>query len=77
MLAADDGHTLEHELGVKSKLHREQLTRALKRVILGIGKPPSSPQVLSFTLTLTATFSRSLYASSLHACARAGEHEQD
>lgn len=45
MLVADNGATLESDLGVKSKLHREQLMRALKRVILGIGAPPSTPKV--------------------------------
>ena len=48
LLASDGGHTLEHELGVKSNLHQEQLTRALKRVILGIGTPPSPPQVIEY-----------------------------
>ena len=45
MLVADGGVTLETDLGVKSKLHREQITRALKRVILGIGATPTSPRV--------------------------------
>lgn len=45
MLVADGGVTLETDLGVKSKLHKEQLTRALKRVILGIGTNPGPPRV--------------------------------
>ena len=48
MLVSDGGRTLENDLGVKSKLHREQLIRAFKRVILGIGTPPSAPQVHNF-----------------------------
>lgn len=31
---------------IKSALHRQQLTRAMKRVILGLGTAPSSPQNL-------------------------------
>ena len=46
VLVADGGRILEHELGVKSKLHREQLIRAFKRVILGIGTAPSPPKVV-------------------------------
>ncbi len=31
---------------IKSALHRQQLTRAMKRVILGLGTAPSAPQNL-------------------------------
>jgi hypothetical protein len=37
---------LESELGVSSRLHQQQILRGLKRVILGLGRPPSPPQSL-------------------------------
>ena len=33
-------------LQISSKLHRQQLVRAMKRVILGLGAVPSSPRDL-------------------------------
>jgi len=44
-LVADGGEVLRSDLGVTSKLHHEQLVRALKRVMLGIGTPPFPPLV--------------------------------
>lgn len=44
-LIANSGELLESELGVKSRLHREKLIRAMKLIILGIGTPPSQPEV--------------------------------
>ncbi|KAK9834335.1 hypothetical protein WJX81_008044 [Elliptochloris bilobata] len=43
-LVNDGGATLEKDLGVASKLHQQQLTRAIKRVILGLGATPSAPR---------------------------------
>lgn len=45
-LVADGGELLETELGVKSKLHREQIIRAMKRLLLGLGVTPSVPEVM-------------------------------
>ncbi|CAL8461872.1 g1403 [Coccomyxa elongata] len=42
----DGGESLKNDLGIKSALHRQQLTRAMKRVILGLGTAPSAPQNL-------------------------------
>lgn len=44
-LIADGGEPLYTELGIKSKLHREQIVRAVKRLLLGLGDLPSKPQV--------------------------------
>ena len=45
-LIANGGELLDTELGIKSKLHREQIARAMKRLLLGIGELPSGPQVM-------------------------------
>eukprot|EP00898_Chlorokybus_atmophyticus_P002875 jgi/Chlat1/3589/Chrsp234S03579 len=46
-LLAQDGAALDRDLGVTSRLHREQLLRALKMQVLGIGKAPSEPSQLA------------------------------
>ncbi|KAK9814892.1 hypothetical protein WJX73_001518 [Symbiochloris irregularis] len=45
-MVSDDGQTLENDLGVVSKLHRQQIIRAIKRLMLGLGQAPSAPQGL-------------------------------
>ena len=50
-LIADGGELLKSELGVKSVLHREQIIRAMKRLVLGLGSVPSKAEVrLPFAL---------------------------
>eukprot|EP00210_Caulerpa_lentillifera_P005334 g5097.t1 len=44
LLVNDDGVILENELKILSKLHRNQIIRGLKRLILGLGEIPSTPQ---------------------------------
>ena len=45
LLVNDGGATLRDELGVSSNLHRQQILRGIRRIILGMGQPPSVPQV--------------------------------
>ena len=45
LLVNDGGATLRDELGVTSNLHRQQILRGIRRIILGMGQPPSAPQV--------------------------------
>jgi len=45
LLVNDDGVILEEELKISSRLHRNQIIRGLKRLILGLGQIPSSPSV--------------------------------
>ena len=47
LLVNDGGATLRDELGVTSNLHRQQILRGIRRIILGMGQPPSAPQVVS------------------------------
>jgi hypothetical protein len=44
LLINDGGTTLEHDLGVKSKLHQQQIIRAIKWVMLGLGEVADKPQ---------------------------------
>ncbi|KAK9820409.1 hypothetical protein WJX72_010017 [[Myrmecia] bisecta] len=44
LLVMDGGRTLENELGVTSKLHRQQIMRAVKRIMLGLGQAPGPAQ---------------------------------
>ncbi|CAL5222738.1 g5145 [Coccomyxa viridis] len=46
LLVNDGGASLKSDLGITSKLHRQQLVRAIKRVILGLGAVPGMPQDL-------------------------------
>ena len=55
LLVADHGAVLRDELGVKSKMHHGKILRALKRQLLGLGKPPGSPtRVRAVALNATA-----------------------
>lgn len=45
LLVNDDGVILEEELKISSRLHRNQIIRGLKRLILGLGQIPSPPSV--------------------------------
>jgi hypothetical protein len=55
LLVADHGAVLRDELGVKSGLHHGKILRALKRQLLGLGKPPGSPtRVRAVALNATA-----------------------
>eukprot|EP00884_Botryococcus_braunii_P022435 jgi/Botrbrau1/8876/Bobra.50_2s0031.2 len=46
ILVNDGGETLRNDLGISSKLHRQQIIRAIQRMILGLGSPPSAPRDL-------------------------------
>lgn len=48
-VAAPDDVTEMRALQITSKLHRQQLVRAMKRVILGLGAVPGMPQDLQCT----------------------------
>lgn len=55
LLVADHGAVLRDELGVKSGLHHGKILRALKRQLLGLGKPPGAPtRVRAVALNATA-----------------------
>ncbi|EFJ40185.1 hypothetical protein VOLCADRAFT_120035, partial [Volvox carteri f. nagariensis] len=51
MLVQENGKILEEELGVHSPFHRGKVVRAIRRQILGLGRPPSEPQALTCTTT--------------------------
>ena len=48
-MAAPDNGKGTLALQITSKLHRQQLVRAMKRVILGLGAVPGMPQDLQCT----------------------------
>ena len=54
MLTPGQLHLLSAPLQVASKLHRQQIIRAIKRIILGFGEMPSLPLVSSPRLLLPA-----------------------
>ena len=43
LLLADAGALLEHDIGVTSALHRAKITRAMRKLVLGIGGLPAAP----------------------------------
>lgn len=42
LLIAEGGAALEEDLGVKSRLHRLQMVRAIRRLLLGAGTLPAA-----------------------------------
>ncbi|KAK9858438.1 hypothetical protein WJX84_010174 [Apatococcus fuscideae] len=64
LLVLDGGTTLQSDLKVTSQLHRLQLTRAIKRVMLGLGEPPSAPRQLTCQCTACGAVTLSWQAPS-------------